>query len=257
MLHSAVAPNPVLEEIVRFIVEQYAPHRIVLFGSHARGEATSDSDYDLMVEVDDSRRHELDMAIAIALFEKGWDVDAVVMTPGGYDAAKDDVGMLAYEIEREGKVLYARDGIAGRSIDSPKRVSEPRRASSRSIALWTRRAENDFSMMKAGLAVDDPITDGICFHAHQCAEKYLKTVIVSTHRVPPRTHRLGKLLDLCPDSLLRSRSVRHACAVLLRYYRFSRYPDECEPTEPEAREAAGEAGIVRDATRAVLLSASE
>src|SRR5438034_11696817 len=43
--------DPTLAEIVRRLVEAYHPERIYLFGSHARGEAGPDSDYDLMVIV--------------------------------------------------------------------------------------------------------------------------------------------------------------------------------------------------------------
>jgi predicted nucleotidyltransferase len=43
--------DPMLAEIVRRLVEAYHPERIYLFGSHARGEAGPDSDYDLMVVV--------------------------------------------------------------------------------------------------------------------------------------------------------------------------------------------------------------
>jgi len=42
-----------LREMVRRLVEVYAPVRIYLFGSVAREQATVDSDYDLMVVVPD------------------------------------------------------------------------------------------------------------------------------------------------------------------------------------------------------------
>lgn len=38
------------------IVAQFHPERIVLFGSHARGQATEDSDVDLLVEVESDPR---------------------------------------------------------------------------------------------------------------------------------------------------------------------------------------------------------
>src|SRR5206468_604697 len=46
--------DPTLTEIVRRLVEAYHPERVYLFGSHARGEAGPDSDYDLMVVVPDN-----------------------------------------------------------------------------------------------------------------------------------------------------------------------------------------------------------
>ena len=38
-----------IAEMVRRIVERFDPEKIILFGSHARGDATPDSDVDLLV----------------------------------------------------------------------------------------------------------------------------------------------------------------------------------------------------------------
>lgn len=46
--------RPIPESLLRGIVEVYAPRRVVLFGSHARGEPGPDSDIDLVVVLDDS-----------------------------------------------------------------------------------------------------------------------------------------------------------------------------------------------------------
>jgi len=48
------AADPVLAEVVRRLQKTYHPEQIYLFGSTARGESGSDSDYDLMVVVADS-----------------------------------------------------------------------------------------------------------------------------------------------------------------------------------------------------------
>ena len=45
--------DPVLAEVVRRLVEAYAPERVYLFGSKAPGDAGPDSDYGLMVIVPD------------------------------------------------------------------------------------------------------------------------------------------------------------------------------------------------------------
>ena len=39
----------VLDEMVRRIVGEFQPQRIILFGSRARGDAEEDSDYDLLI----------------------------------------------------------------------------------------------------------------------------------------------------------------------------------------------------------------
>jgi len=38
-----------IEEMVRRIVRRFAPEKIILFGSHARGTAGPDSDVDLLI----------------------------------------------------------------------------------------------------------------------------------------------------------------------------------------------------------------
>jgi predicted nucleotidyltransferase len=51
--------NPVPESLLRQIVATYNPRRVILFGSHARGEAGPGSDLDLMVVLDDDAPAEL------------------------------------------------------------------------------------------------------------------------------------------------------------------------------------------------------
>jgi len=48
-----LSEDPVLREIVIRLIEAYKPLRIHFFGSKARGDASFDSDYDLMVIVPD------------------------------------------------------------------------------------------------------------------------------------------------------------------------------------------------------------
>ena len=48
-----------------------------------------------------------------------------------------------------------------------------------------------------GLGVVAP-TDIICFHAQQCVEKYLKSILV-LHQIPvPKTHDIEKVLNSFP-----------------------------------------------------------
>ena len=42
-------PMHEIEAFTARVAEQFLPQRIILFGSYARGEATSDSDVDLLV----------------------------------------------------------------------------------------------------------------------------------------------------------------------------------------------------------------
>ena len=68
-----------LEDIVATIAAEMHPQQIILFGSHARGDATPDSDYDLFVIVPyDGDRHELGAraraSVRKSISSKGWPV---------------------------------------------------------------------------------------------------------------------------------------------------------------------------------------
>jgi predicted nucleotidyltransferase len=98
-----------INEMVRRIVEEFDPEKIILFGSHATDEAGPDSDVDLLVvmEVSGSKRKravEIDLALADIVIPK----DVIVVTPYEVDRYKDVVGTIIYPALREGKILYER-----------------------------------------------------------------------------------------------------------------------------------------------------
>jgi len=49
------------------------------------------------------------------------------------------------------------------------------------------------------LQAQPPNYDAVCFHAQQCAEKYLKSVLQERMRPFPKTHDLELLLDLLDE----------------------------------------------------------
>ena len=67
-----------LEQVTRTIIERFHPKRIVLFGSHARGDAGSDSDLDLFIEMQTSRRPpERAIEVSAAFGLRPWPLDLV------------------------------------------------------------------------------------------------------------------------------------------------------------------------------------
>ncbi|HZU41747.1 MAG TPA: nucleotidyltransferase domain-containing protein [Terriglobales bacterium] len=98
-----------IAEMVRRIAERFHPEKIILFGSHARGDATPDSDVDLLVAmpVDGSpMRKEIELrGVAHGL---GVAKDIFVSEPSEFAWRKDIVGTIEYPATHEGKVLYAR-----------------------------------------------------------------------------------------------------------------------------------------------------
>ncbi len=95
--------------MVARIVDCFAPERIILFGSHARGDAGADSDIDLLVvmPVSGSRREKA-VEIAVALHDIAVPKDVIVTTPEEFAWRKDVVGTVEWPAAREGEVLYAR-----------------------------------------------------------------------------------------------------------------------------------------------------
>jgi HEPN domain-containing protein len=62
---------------------------------------------------------------------------------------------------------------------------------------WVGKAEGDFRTATREIQVTaDPSYDGVCFHAQQCVEKYLKGNLQEAGIVFPKTHDLVVLLDL-------------------------------------------------------------
>ena len=107
-------PNGVqkkIDRMVRRIVRRFHPERIILFGSHARGTATADSDVDLLV-VMPVKGSKLDKQIEIrnALHTIRAPKDVFVVTPDEAQRFRHIIGTLVYPAFKEGKELYVRQG---------------------------------------------------------------------------------------------------------------------------------------------------
>ena len=65
---------------------------------------------------------------------------------------------------------------------------------------WIALAEEDYLLARSALHRKKPLRYGACFHAQQCAEKYLKAVLVLHRKAFPKTHDLLALSDLCAQA---------------------------------------------------------
>ena len=92
------------------IVRGFQPVRIILFGSHARGDAKLDSDVDLLVvlpQVTNKRRTAVEIRRALADLPVCKDI--IVATPEEIARRGDLVGTVLRLALQEGKVLHERD----------------------------------------------------------------------------------------------------------------------------------------------------
>ena len=99
----------IIHEIVARIVSQFEPERIILFGSHARGDATPDSDVDLLIVIPvEGSKRKMQLQILSALYDIRVPKDVIVSKPDEFEWRKDIVGTIEWPATHEGKVLYAK-----------------------------------------------------------------------------------------------------------------------------------------------------
>jgi predicted nucleotidyltransferase len=100
-----------LQDIVRRLNKSYAPEKIILYGSYAYGNPTSDSDIDLLIIKDTPERH-VDRFVEVKqiIYQPGRNipVSPLVYTPKEIEERLKMGDDFVAEILARGVVLYAR-----------------------------------------------------------------------------------------------------------------------------------------------------
>jgi len=101
---------------------------------------------------------------------------------------------------------------------------------------WIIKAESDIenmmTVMKNGVALDT-----VCFHSQQGAEKYLKAFLTFNDVIPPKTHDIEELLDLCSKIDTRFVNLIEETVFLTDYAVESRYDLEFWPKREDVENA--------------------
>jgi len=119
-------------------------------------------------------------------------------------------------------------------------------------AEWVAKAEGDFAtMQRERRARKNPNYDGVCFHAQQCAEKYLKALLQEADLPINRTHNLLVLLNVAAPTFPFLELLRENLKWLENYAVVFRYPGETA-SKQNAVVACAFCASVRDAIRAHL-----
>ncbi|MBE9170584.1 nucleotidyltransferase domain-containing protein [Pleurocapsales cyanobacterium LEGE 06147] len=97
-----------LDQITQRLVSALDPEQIILFGSHAYGEPTEDSDIDLLVIISqsDEPRYRRARKAYRALRGMGIPKDILVMTRAEVERKAAVPSSLVSQALRQGKVLY-------------------------------------------------------------------------------------------------------------------------------------------------------
>jgi uncharacterized protein len=103
---AVIAWNDIVDLCQR-IAEQFSPHRIVLFGSYARGTATEDSDVDLLVILDHDERNPEKAIEILQAVQPHVPVDLVVRTPAEVEQRLAWNDFFLRDVLTEGRTLYA------------------------------------------------------------------------------------------------------------------------------------------------------
>ena len=98
-----------LRFLTQKIVKAIAPEQVILFGSHAYGKPTPDSDVDLLIIWKTQKSYPSRYrAISDLLRPRPFPLDIIVKTPREIAVARKRVDPFLNELLEKGKILYAR-----------------------------------------------------------------------------------------------------------------------------------------------------
>jgi HEPN domain-containing protein len=114
------------------------------------------------------------------------------------------------------------------------------------VAQWLERAEEDLAVARHLLTEDLPYYAAIGFHAEQAAEKFIKAFLVARQVEFPKTHDIGRLLDLVAAVDVALASDLASAVGLTDYGVDVRYPGDLpQLSADDARRAVHDAAFVQ------------
>ena len=219
-----------LDRVVRRLVEAFHPLAIYLFGSRACGDASEDSDYDLMLVLsDDASRMPSRRAVWDTAHSRTIDVNPFLTRAGAFAWRRNEVGTLEYEVQVDGIRLHPTSGADLR--DSTAR-SGRESMSIEVVKEWLGQVERDLRAARLCCEGDDPVPDRAAYLVQQAAEKLTKAALVAHGIRPRKGHKIGEFAKRLPPTF----PARDRFLAFERFTKFvwvHRYPDETgAPSEP-------------------------
>jgi HEPN domain-containing protein/predicted nucleotidyltransferase len=176
------------------LVEYFKPQRVILFGSRARGEATRDSDIDLLVIVDDDTP--ADKLGRNARFDAQTShraADVFPMRAETFERDRAIVNTLAAEADAYGIVVYgAPKGACMKTLDP--------RAQWQAVNDWLAVAQEDRRVAAICISAEPPLRGVAAFHCQRAVEKLLKGFLTLAGKRSGKTHSLIRLGGAAAES---------------------------------------------------------
>jgi predicted nucleotidyltransferase len=99
--------EPKIQAILKTLKDEFQPTRVLLFGSRARGDHRSDSDYDLVLVGSKSSLNKVErmQRASDLLYPLGVTVDVFFYTESEFDAWKEEFSSIPELSLREGREL--------------------------------------------------------------------------------------------------------------------------------------------------------
>ena len=234
------------------IVREFAPLQVILFGSHAYGNPTEDSDVDLLVVMDIPESETTRQAGEIGQrIPRRFSMDLLVRSPKeiAYRVSHND--WFLREITEKGEVLYESIEFGYNEVDRGDAHIKEETLMNPLTLEWCQKAERDYAAITLHQQVESPDFDLICFHSQQCIEKYLKAWIQEANIPFPKSHDLMGLLAMITPSIPIWQTWQADFQIISPYAVEFRYPGKSATAE-NAEHAVKTCKTVRDAVRKSL-----
>ena len=160
------------------VVEAIDPLEIILFGSVA--QESSGNDLDLLVVTDDDSRlgvqgGRVALRSALRPFRRMFDIDDYVVSRSHFAEYLRNGSPFVSKVVSEGVCIYMRDGTEA----------------------WRRQAEEERST--ADYLRSGGFHRGACYHAQQCVEKSIKTMLLAVGWELEKIHSIHRLTAIAAD----------------------------------------------------------
>jgi len=223
-------------------LRDYDPEQVILFGSHAHGNADEYSDLDVAIIKETDERFMDRLGTVYDLLPAVGAMDVLVYTPAEFVEMKARGNRFIEEIMAHGLVIYERgadEATLPRTVQEEEGEYEARREPTAEAERWL--AQSQYELNVARHSSEGGFYAAACFYTHQAAEKALKAYLCATGERRVTGHSVHELAQQCAAENEAFREILPRIKKLDRFYIQTRHPNALPggvPAEPFDQEDA-------------------